>query len=66
MDKEEKELLKKEMQEISESIVDYIYEKIEKREKQFRFDLKEELEKQFEKLKEEILIGVNKIIERII
>ena len=66
MNKEEKELLKKEMQEISESVVDYIYEKIEKREKQFRFDLKEELEKKFKKLQKEILIGVNKIIERIL
>ena len=66
MKKEEKELLKKEIQEIGESIVDYIYEKIETREKQFKFDLEEKLEKRFEKLQAEILIGVNKIIERII
>ena len=66
MRKEEKELLKKEIQEIGESVVDYIYEKIETREKQFKFDLKEELEKKFEKLQAEMLIGVNKIIERLL
>ena len=66
MKKEERELLKKEVQEIAESIVDYVYEKIETREKQFKFNLKEELEKRFKKLQEEILIGVNKIIERVL
>lgn len=52
---------KKELRELTDDLINYTFEKITEKLKDFKIDFNKKLEKN----KDEILIGVNKIAERL-
>ena len=52
---------KKELRELTDDLINYTFEKMQEKLKDFKIDFNKKLEKN----KNEILIGVNKIAERI-
>ena len=56
----------REVRMLADDIMDYVFEKIEERLKEFKIEFKKELEGQNLKQTEEILIATNKILERLI
>ena len=52
---------RKELRELTDDIMDYIFEKMQERIKEIKIDIDKKLDKQ----KDDILVAVNKIMERL-
>ena len=52
---------KKELRELTDDIIDYVFEKMKERTKEIKVDIDKKLDKQ----KDDILVAMNKIMERL-